>query len=57
MKRGNLVLYCNPQKMIPPTLGIILKEQRHVAVDSRFYVVLLSDGNRKLIPDHYLRIP
>ena len=57
MKRGNLVLYCNPQKMIPPTLGIILEEQWHVAVDSRFYVVLLSDGNRKLIPDHYLRIP
>ena len=51
---GDLVIYSNPQRMVPPTLGIILTEEYNIAVDSRFFWVLLSGGTKKLITDHYL---
>ena len=51
---GDLVIHSNPPRMVPPTLGIILSEEQNIAVDSRFFWVLLSNGNKKLIPDRYL---
>ena len=55
MNRGDLVIYSNPQRMIRSTIGIVLDERHGIAMDSRFYTVLLQDGTRKIIADHYLQ--
>ena len=52
---GNLVLYYNTDRIPRPFLGIILYEHHGVAVDHRFFQVLLSNGTEKIIPDSYLR--
>ena len=62
MRVGDLVLYYNSDRIPLPHLGIILQEkflelQEHhiIAVDHRFFSVLLSNGSEKIIPDSYLR--
>lgn len=52
---GNLVLYYNTDRIPHPVLGIILYEHRGIAVENRFFQVLLSNGSEKIIPDSYLR--
>ena len=54
MKPGDLVLYKNTHRIPLPLLGMILKEERNIAVDTRFFTVRLCDGRTLLIPDHYL---
>jgi len=62
VKPGDLVLYYNSDRIPLPHLGIILQEkflelQEHhnIAVDHRFFSVLLNNGSEKIIPDSYLR--
>lgn len=51
---GDLILYGNPQRMIPPTVGIVIREHHGVSVDTRFFVVLLSSGKQQLVTENYL---
>ena len=55
MKVGDLVRYRNTHRIPHPLIGIIVTEEQH-AIDSRFFKVLLEDGNLKLISDHYLEL-
>ena len=55
MKPGDLVLYYNSDRIPLPFLGIILHEHHNIAVDHRFFSVLLNNGSEKIIPDSYLR--
>ena len=55
MRVGELVLYYNSDRIPLPLLGIILQEHHNIAVDTRFFSVLLSNGSEKIIPDSYLR--
>lgn len=59
MKPGDLVVYKNTHRIPKPILGVILSHHtdndKKDAIDIRFYEVLLVDGTRKLIADHYLR--
>jgi len=57
MKIGDLITYVNPQRMIPLTLGVILDEQFGISIDQRFYWVLLSNGTKRLISEHYISLP
>ncbi len=52
---GELVLYYNQDRIPRPFLGIILYEHRGIAVENRFFQVLLNNGTEKIIPDSYLR--
>ena len=57
MKPGELILYTNPQRMISPTLGIIIEEHHNISTDHRFFSVLLRTGRKQIISDHYLSLP
>jgi hypothetical protein len=57
MRIGQLILYTNPQRLISPTLGIIIEEHHNIAVDHRFFSVLLNTGRKQIISDHYLSLP
>ncbi len=52
---GNLVLYYNQDRIPHPFLGIILYEHQGIAVENRFFQVLLNNGTEKIISDSYLR--
>lgn len=56
MKRGDLVLCEFHVARIPLlVLGVIVNEQVGIAVDMRFYNVLMGDGRMKLVPQNFLR--
>ena len=57
MKPGDLVLYSNPQRMISPTLGIIIEEHHGIATDHRFFTVLLHTGRKQIISENCLSLP
>jgi hypothetical protein len=54
---GDLVLYTNPQRLISPTLGIIIEEHNDISMDHRFFTVLLHTGRKQIISDHYISHP
>jgi hypothetical protein len=54
---GDLVLYYNNNRIPLPHLGIILQEHHNIAVDHRFFSVLLNTGRKQIISDHYLSLP
>jgi hypothetical protein len=54
---GQLILYTNPQRMISPTLGIIIEEHNDISMDHRFFTVLLHTGRKQMISDHYISLP
>jgi hypothetical protein len=56
-KVGDLILYTNPQRMISPTLGIIIEEHNDISTDHRFFTVLLHTGRKQMISDHCLSLP
>lgn len=57
MLPGDLVIYCNTPRMIPPRLGIILSiETPKYSRDTGFYNVLFPGGCTKLITANYLRL-
>jgi hypothetical protein len=43
--------------MISPALGIITEEHHGIATDHRFFTVLLHNGRKQIISDHYLSLP
>jgi len=53
---GDLILYGNPQRMIPPTAGIVIREHHGVSVESRFFWVLVPSGKQQLISERYLTV-
>jgi hypothetical protein len=53
---GDLILYGNPQRMIPLTVGIVIREHHGVSVESRFFWVLVPSGKQQLISEHYLTV-
>ena len=55
VKPGDLVVYRNTNRIPKPLLGIVLYEHSGIAVDNRFYQILLQSGESKMIADHYLR--
>jgi hypothetical protein len=55
MNIGDLVIYSFRRAWISPTIGIVLDERHGIAMDGRFYTVLLQDGTRKIVADHYLQ--
>jgi hypothetical protein len=44
---GDIVLYTNPQRLISPTLGIIIEEHNDISTDHRFFTVLLHTGKSR----------
>ena len=54
MKSGDLVIYKNTHRIPRPIICVILWKASGVSIDTNFYEVLLSDGGRKLISEHYL---
>jgi len=54
---GDLILYSNPQRMISPTLGIIIEEHNDISMDHRFFTILLHTGRKQIISDHYISLP
>jgi hypothetical protein len=57
VKPGDLVLYYNSDRIPLPHLGIILHEHHNIAVDTRFFSVLLNTGRKQIISDHYISHP
>jgi hypothetical protein len=56
MKRGDLVRVRFSTSRIPNyPIGIILKEEKH-AWDTRFFTIILPDGNTELFSENYLEV-
>lgn len=57
VKQGDLVKIKFTQLRIPwYPFGIILKEVHGIAIQARFFQVILPNGNIRLFSDHYLEL-